>query len=339
MMNKDSKKMKISSISISGKITLDMHSLNNEGGEGNQILTRQVTIVDDKGKIHTVNAISGDMLKHVQTEHLYNIAVEKGLPLCNACTTFNSNRISGDRVFSEESKGKDQQTVMDLLLEKCVIDDMQGILVTNNNSNLPRKSCSEYGWLIGLPDKTTTENYFHVKLVPNAGSKSEGEDESSNQGQNIFHRPANSGEYALVCNLDIYRIGYNEITRTYSIDDNDRLERYKALLESTLYTFLKTKGAMRNTQNPHVVNFEGVLAISKNATPAPLISAINPDYKEEIERIADALNSLDIKEEPENNEKNIVLRRFNSLSEFADAMKDLINEGEPYKVKESRQEG
>jgi CRISPR-associated protein Cst2 len=29
----------ISSISISGELTLNMHSLNNEGGEGNQILT------------------------------------------------------------------------------------------------------------------------------------------------------------------------------------------------------------------------------------------------------------------------------------------------------------
>lgn len=321
--------MSISSISISGKITLNMHSLNNEGGEGNQILTRQVTIVDDMGKVHTVNAVSGDMLKHIQTEHLYNIAVENDLPLCNSCITFNSNRISGDKDFDKNSKGKDQQVVMDMLLKKCVVDDMQGILVTNNNSNLPRKSCSEYGWLIGLPDKTTTENYFHVKYVSNAGTKAAGDDEASNQGQNIFHRPANSGEYALVCNLDIYRIGFNEITRAYSIGDDDRLKRYKALLQSTLFTFIKTKGAMRNTQNPHIVNFEGVITVSKCAIPAPLVSAINPGYQEEIRGIADALNSMD-------KEENIELKSFNSLSEFASIIADLVNRRTPYKVKENR---
>jgi CRISPR-associated protein Cst2 len=36
----------IRSLSLSGRLTLDMHSLNNEGGEGNQIQTRMVHIVD-----------------------------------------------------------------------------------------------------------------------------------------------------------------------------------------------------------------------------------------------------------------------------------------------------
>ena len=56
---------KIASISISGEMTLNMHSLNNEGGEGNQIMTRQLTIVDKEGREYTVNGISGDMFKHI----------------------------------------------------------------------------------------------------------------------------------------------------------------------------------------------------------------------------------------------------------------------------------
>ena len=47
----------ISSISICGEITLNLHSLNNEGGEGNQIMTRQLTIVDKDGKEQTVTAL------------------------------------------------------------------------------------------------------------------------------------------------------------------------------------------------------------------------------------------------------------------------------------------
>ncbi len=44
-------KTPIASLSIAARATLDMHSLNNEGGEGNQIQTRMVDIVDHRGEI------------------------------------------------------------------------------------------------------------------------------------------------------------------------------------------------------------------------------------------------------------------------------------------------
>ena len=77
--------MKHKSISISGLLTLDLHALNNEGAEGNTMMTRMVDIVDSEGKKHTVNAISGDMFKHIQTGHLIDESLEIGLPLCDAC--------------------------------------------------------------------------------------------------------------------------------------------------------------------------------------------------------------------------------------------------------------
>ena len=70
------------SISVSARLTMDMHSLNNEGGEGNQIQTRMVNIIDERGQLQNVNAISGDMYKHIQAEHLFHIAQNAGLPLC-----------------------------------------------------------------------------------------------------------------------------------------------------------------------------------------------------------------------------------------------------------------
>ncbi len=78
---------------------INLHSLNNEGGEGNQIQTRIVTIVDADGRLHSVNAISGDMLKHIQAEHLYRIARISELPLCQACAIFDANRMSADPDF------------------------------------------------------------------------------------------------------------------------------------------------------------------------------------------------------------------------------------------------
>lgn len=326
-----SKQKAISSLSISGRIILNMHSLNNEGGEGNQILTRQVTIIDKEGKPITVNAVSGDMLKHIQAEHLYNVAIEYGLKLCESCKVFNANRITGDENFTSSfEKNTLDEEVMNLLLQTCTIDDMEGVLVTNKKKNLPRKSVVEFGWLIALPEASKTENFFHVKLVPNAGKKTGEEAEGANIGQNIFHRPANSGIYALVSNIDICRIGYNDISKIYAIDDTERKQRYCALLKSILYTILKPTGAMRNTQNPHIVNFEGIISYSTGSIPAPTVSAINKDYDKEIEGITLSLNKI--------TNNSITIEKFTSLKEFAEKFQDIINNTEPLKLKENKKE-
>lgn len=324
-----SEKKQISSLSISGRIILDMHSLNNEGGEGNQILTRQVTIIDKNGEPKTVNAVSGDMLKHIQAEHLYNVAVESKLNLCESCKVFNANRITGDEKFTKSFKKTDpDEQVMDLLLKTCAIDDMDGVLVTNNNKNLPRKSIVEFGWLIALPEASKTENFFHVKLIPDAGKETGEGEEGANRGQNIFHRPANSGIYALVSNFDICRIGYNDISKIYAINDTERQQRYQALLKSILYTFLKPTGAMRNTQNPHIVNFEGVISYSSNSIPAPTVSALNDNYYKEIEGITISLNKI------ANN--SVTVEEFGSLKEFAEKFQGIINDTKPLKLKENK---
>ena len=93
-------KTQLYSLSLCARATLDMHSLNNEGGEGNQIQTRMVDIVGADGRLYNVNAISGDMLKHIQAEHLYRIARNgHDLPLCAACRMFDANRISADAEY------------------------------------------------------------------------------------------------------------------------------------------------------------------------------------------------------------------------------------------------
>ncbi len=281
--------MNLASLSISGRLTLNMHSLNNEGGEGNQILTRQVTIVDKNGKFSTVNAVSGDMLKHIQAEHFWSIALEEDLPLSDACKEFHPNRITASEKFRKSfKKTTPDAEVLDLVIKDSSLTDVEGILVTNNNKNVPRKSCAEFGWLVGLPDSTKTENHFHVKLVSDSGSKESGE--GDNLGQNIFHRPANSGIYALVSNFDVYRVGYNDISKKYSIDDTERNKRVKALLKSILYTFIKPKGAMRNTQNPHIVDFIGVITLSSKSIPAPTVSPINDNYLDEVNSISENIN-------------------------------------------------
>jgi CRISPR-associated protein Cst2 len=318
------------SLSISARATLAMHSLNNEGGEGNQIQTRMVNIVGADGRLHSVNAISGDMFKHIQAEHLFRRANDgAGLSLCAACREFNANRISADDEYTKAIEKKSDAEAIDLMLDTCALDDMEGNLITAGNRSIPRKSVVEFGWVVGLPDLTVTDSYFHVKYASerSAGRRqadSAEEARGANLGQAIFHRPASSGVYAVVVNLELARIGFNDITQTYPISDKARRARHAALLESILYTFLEPNGAMRGTQNPHIVSFDGVVAASKQVVPAPTISPLSDDFPGELERVKAAIETL--------RPGALELYPFASPGEFTEVMTRLIQDTEPFKL-------
>jgi CRISPR-associated protein Cst2 len=318
--------VKISSLAISGLLTLEMHSLNNEGSEGNYLETRQVQVVDKSGQIHSVNAVSGDMLKHMQAEHLYQIAVEADLPLCGACKHFDANRIVADQDFASSfEEGAADNDILTKAIQTCILDDCEGILITSaiggKKRAIGRKSLVEFGWLVGRPEETVTESYFHVKYAPEGRGKGAGDATGAgNVGQNIFHRPASSGRYAVVLNVDLYRLGRNDINFTYAMSQDERLDRAQALLTSILHTFLKPTGAHRNTQNPHVLAFEGCVALSSGSVPAPVASALDVSYLSEIETIARSLNELtpDV----------VSLHPFASPGGFAEVMTAIIRESE-----------
>lgn len=320
------------SLSIAARMTLNMHSLNNEGSEGNQIQTRMVDIVGEDKILHNVNAISGDMLKHVLMEHFYQRAKEEHLRLCASCQRFNVNRINGDSEFLATTKGIKDADFIDQMLQHCAMDDIGGILVTEDKRSVPRKSICEFGWVAALPELSRTESYFHVKYVPERGSSQRKEDvdnqkSGANRGQNIFHRPATSGVYALVCHLELGRIGYNDITQTYAISSEERQKRMAVLLESVMYTFLELNGAMRATQLPHLVALEGFISTSNGAIPAPLISPLMGGtdqqfaYREQAQEIVRALNG----QGPE----RVKLHAFDTLSAFAGQMRQLIDSSAP----------
>lgn len=312
------------SLSISAQATLNMHSLNNEGSEGNQLQTRMVDVVAEDGNLYNVNAISGDMFKHIQAEHLHRIALGKDLPMSKACREMNANRITADPDFRNFLKTKPTQVqVLDKLIQDCAISGLEGVLVTEGGFSAPRKSVVEFSWVVGIPEVTRTEQYFHAKYVPDKREKPADKDErEGNLGQNIFHRPASSGKYATVVHAELSRIGYNDISQKYAIDAAQRLARYQALLESLIYTFVEPNGAMRNTQLPHLVNFEGVVSYTTAVVPAPTVSPINSNYREDIAGIAQALKQL--------HPDAVEVKSFDSLAEYTTILQELITSTEPY---------
>lgn len=308
------------SLSISGLMTLEMHALNNEGAEGNTMMTRMVDIIVG-GRKFTVNAISGDMFKHIFAEHLIAEAKQNGLPLCEGCRVADANRIAADRTFTASPDFTDRtadSVILSAALRRCIVDDCAGILLTGKigkDRSIARKSCVEFGWVVGKPDAVTTESYFHAKYVPEGRGKGSGE--GGNLGQNIFHRPASSGEYAVVVNIDLYKVGRNDITLEYAVPAEERTRRIAALLRSLVHTLVKPAGAHRNTQNPHVVDFSGVLAVSRTTVPAPCVSPLNSGYREEMRGVAANLNQM-------SGAQGVGVTEFQGLASFTGLMAGVL---------------
>jgi CRISPR-associated protein Cst2 len=206
-----------------------------------------------------------------------------------------------------------------LLLKVCAIDDMEGNLIAPRGAarSIPRKSVAEFGWVVGLPEKTRTESYFHVRYAAERGGEEDVE-------QPIFHRPASSGVYAAVASFELARIGFNDITQTYPLDEDERLARYKAFLESVLYTFVEPNGAMRNTQNPHIVAFEGAVAVSHEVMPAPTLSPLTDGYREEIAGVTEALSR--------GRNGALAVYPFDTMSQFVGILQDIIASTRPYQL-------
>lgn len=315
------------SISLSAQVTLDMHSLNNEGGEGNQIQTRMVNIVDGDGNLKNVNAISGDMIKHILAEHLHRITVANSLPLCSGCRVFNANRISADEAFMASIEDKSDAEALTLMLQACAVDDMLGNLITAGSKSIPRKSVVEFGWVVGLPEKTRSDSYFHVKYASERSearrqTDSEEETRKANLGQAIFHRPANSGVYAVVATIEAARIGLNDITQEYVIDASERQARYQALVESLIYTLVEPAGAMRGTQAPHIVDVSGIVTVSRNVIPAPTLSPLQEAYQTELETLCETLNGI--------RADALSIHKFASLTQYAQEMGQLVADSVPF---------
>ena len=321
--------MPVASLGISMCITLDLHALNNEGAEGNQLMTRQVQIVDEHGRVHAVNAISGDMMKHGFVSRLQQLALDASLPLCDPCRMLDPNRIAADQSYLNSiddqvrtAGNRGDSTLLGLMIDRCVLDDVAGNLLTGTiggkNRSVARKSVVEFGWAVARPETARTDSFIHAKYVPEG--RGAGSGEGANLGQNLFHRPASSGQYAVVVQAEMFRLGRNDYTLDAVLTPDAQRERSRAVLSALGMTLLTMSGAQRNTQLPHVVTVSGVITTSPAAaTPAPVFSPLADGYEDTIERISEQMSRLP-------HGSTVTAERFDSADSFLTIINRLTGE-------------
>jgi CRISPR-associated protein Cst2 len=157
------------------------------------------------------------MFKHIYVRHLTAILRARGESLSTGAATGSPDRITVDPDFKTAIKGKGAADVQTEMLTRCAVTDIAGTLFTEGIT-VPRKSCAEFGWVVGIPRKVHTEQYFHVKYEPDrrkANQAPRGEGTISGS-QTVFHRPASSGCVCAGMSLEISRIGLNGVARKSS---------------------------------------------------------------------------------------------------------------------------
>lgn len=347
----------LKSLSLACRVVIDMHALNNEGNESNRLMTRQVGIVTPATAADgsagyeraVVNAISGDMNKHIFADAFRDIALDFGLPLNPYSQALDPARIMADPAFNAyvtgEAKAKPQvHEVIDQLLT-CALTDVCGIMITAGGQSIKRKSAVEFGWTIGLPEITQVQEFIHARhaitrLTRTKATRADEEavkeqarkERADNLGQMIFNRPASSGVYAFVAHLEVGAIGFNDATQQYPASVRsvlsehdvviDRAARLRAALMALAQTVLHPKGALTSTQLPHVVEVEGFVSASASAAAAPLISPLLDGYVERAQGTAQMLNRL-------HGADSVLVNAFQGGQELLGVLADLLDQVEP----------
>jgi CRISPR-associated protein Cst2 len=323
------------SLTLAGRWNVNLHNLNNEGTEGNFIQPRTVTVVqhtaqrdgeEPEPSLHAVNAISGDMMKHIHADYFRQIALDDGaddlenykghLPLSRNSIVLDPNRISTETEVAEmlQDKNKENKEIIDYVIKNCALTDVHGILMTAKKRMLPRKSRVEFGWVVAVPKASQTDHFIHVKYARENATKYTHEKDETNKGQALFHRPASSAEYAVIAHVEADKIGLNEITLESPISEEARRTRVNAVLRALVQTLIHPYGAGRSQQAPHVGGFQGALITSNSRIPASTVSPLEDDFMEQVSKTVKHMNRLGGK---------LTLEEIDSLPTLAEHVADL----------------
>ncbi len=300
-------------IGILGRIQIDAHSLNNEGAIGNVTEPRTVVLSDGS----KTDGISGEMLKHVHVEAMWQLAKERGQSLCPPCQKLSPMRADENSTIKKFKQEQVSEALSEAL--KCTICDIHGFLI--QKPTLSRKSTVEFGWALALPDQFRRDIHVHSRVAPGKKKREEAKREEEEEEvvvQMLYNRPTRSGIYAFVSVFQPWRIGLNEIDYNYVVDKKTRKSRYELALDAYKAMMLRLEGAMTTTRLPHVRMHEGAIVLSNNAMPAPMLSPLIQGYLNQLESIAKQMKCK--------------VEKFSNLDELLQKLDDLKKE-EVYELK------
>jgi CRISPR-associated protein Cst2 len=262
-------------LTLSAKLILNAHDLNNEGTAGNVSDIRTIEYVGLDGQRREAPAVSGRMLKHYHYAAMREAALGAGLPLCDGCR-------AGEPVRPGRRQGEtvEQLAVSEAeAVQACAICDVHGYLIAQaargergRGVSTRRTSRCLISWLLPVLDgaETASRQVVHTRVSQ--------QEAGEQPGQMLFYKSYASGLYGFVSSLDVGRIGYleSEGRRLESLDWQGRARAailaYRDLLSGRL-------GASQSHALPHGAPLEVTLALSFDGPLPNPVSPIYPDYR------------------------------------------------------------
>lgn len=298
------------------RLDLVAEALNNEDSLGNVTMPRMVKITEQEIR----NAISGNMLSHVFTKNLR--ALSDSNELCDTCKIFSPMK-NGKVKSIDESLSSSGNRVKD-----CIIDDACGFMNAGKGQNEKRNKILSFAWAIATEGTCNTVLYNRVdptdkniktkdeqeKTIDNKGNEipdttSEANTNKDQNTQMIFHRPIRSSEYAIITQINLSRVCFDDQKQKYVFEDTSIIkERIKKILTAYRNTLLDIEGAMCSTNMPHLKGISGVI-VEKISVKDLMskYSPLNEDFKEVHVKSSEG-------------------KEFNGILEFIDVIDDLMDD-------------
>lgn len=216
-------------LSVSARVLVNLEALNMAESVGNVVRHRRAPVVIRRGDGFTlryVPVISGESLAHHYQVLLAEIARQRGIKVCKACSQGVFLKHANSDVFKKYDGIKDAKNafksaaeVERYVVENCIVEDVGGFLYTDKT--VKRTSRFRVGYMIPALDAleagaAATEAQFHVRYSPGA----------QKEEQAIYYVEIGSAVYVFNYALDASAIG------AYSSENEGVPENTKYILNA-----------------------------------------------------------------------------------------------------------
>ncbi|NPA05201.1 MAG: type I-A CRISPR-associated protein Cas7/Csa2 [Crenarchaeota archaeon] len=229
-------------MAVSARILVNMEALNMAESVGNVVRHRRAPVVFRTGTgfvLRYVPVVSGESLAHHYQRLLAELAKQRGLPVCKACSQGVFLKHADRQVFKtydgiadpKKKFGKGTE-VEKYIVENCVVEDIGGFLFTD--MTIKRTSRFRVGYMVPALDAlekgaAATEAQFHVRYSPGAQAGQ----------QAIYYVEVGSAVYVFNYALDASAVGmysaenpgYSEKT-PYILSKEERLKRVELAVDA-----------------------------------------------------------------------------------------------------------
>ncbi len=230
-------------------VLLDVEEVLNSSRDNRSLFARRTIQLKD-GSIR--NAITGNAIKHVYVSYLHELITPKEkCDKCKLLSPMKNGKIKNpDKRFSASGNR----------VKECPICDISGFMnAEKDNKSEKRKTVASFSWAIAKTD-TRQEDVL----------------------------PIRSSEYAMVIELDLHRIGFDDEKQVYVLDKEEIKKRIRVALKGVENLLIRFGGAQTNTNHPHIRGISGIVTEKTHRRQRiTKFSPLNDNFVEENQKCSD----------------------------------------------------